>query len=139
VWRGRISQTIAGPTETRLLVWMVGIVLAAAVASMAAGHFRFTAGFATGASIAVLGYLWLRDIAAKALDSGTGRVPKRLVIKLIIRYPLMFGSLYLFYRTNWLSGWAVLAGLSVPLASGLIEGLYQVEQVLLNSRTQPEP
>jgi hypothetical protein len=129
---------IMGQIEKRLLVWMIAIALAAIVGMIAAGHWRFATGFAIGAAVAILGYLWLCEIAANALDSGGGRVPKMLVFKLIIRYPLLFGTLYLFYRTNWLSTWAVLAGLSVPVASGIVEGLYQVEGMLFHSRIQPE-
>jgi hypothetical protein len=122
----RISQIAKSPTETRLLAWMIAIALAADLGISLGGHFRFAAGFATGAAIALLGYAWLRELVAGALNSGNGRVPKMLVLKLVLRYPLLFGTLYIFYRTNWLSAWAVLAGLSVPLAGAIAEGLYQL-------------
>jgi hypothetical protein len=130
---------ITDQTETRLLVWMSAIALPVTLGTLADGHPKFAGGFAIGAAVALLGYLWLRDLAASALNSGNGRLPKRLVFKLIIRYPLLFGTLYFFYRTNWLPIWAVLGGLSTPLASGVVEGLYQVQGILLHSRTQPEP
>jgi hypothetical protein len=114
---------------------MVGIALAAGSGLCLTGCFRLAAGFGAGAAIALLGYVWLWDLAAGALDSGNGRVPKWLVFKLVIRYPLLFGSLYLFYRTNWLSAWAVFAGLSIPLAGGMIEGLYQLGGMVFLSRT----
>jgi ATP synthase I chain len=137
--RETISQMITGQTEKRLLVWMIALALPAALGMVAAGYSRFAMGFATGSIVALLGYIWLCDLATSALDSGNARLPKRVVFKLIIRYPLLFGTLYFFHRTNWLSAWAVLVGLSVPLASGLIEGVYQVERSLFPSRTQPEP
>jgi hypothetical protein len=139
VLRVRISQMITGQTETRLLVWMVAIALPVTLGTAAAGYPRFAIGFVVGAGVALLGFIWLCDLAASALDSRTGRVPKKLVFKLIIRYPLVFGTLYFFNRTNWLSIWAVLAGLSVPLASGVLEGVYQLEGILFHSQTQPEP
>lgn len=130
----RISRRISDQAEIRLFMWMVAIALAAGLGISATGHLWFAAGFATGAAIALLGFVWLRDLAAGALDSSNGRVPKGLVLKLVIRYPLLFGTLYLFHRTNWLPTWAVLAGLSVPVAGGIVEGLYQVEEMIFSSR-----
>ncbi len=101
------------------------------------GHLRFAAGFVCGGAIAILGYFWLQEIAMGALDSGRSHVSKRLVFELVIRYPLLFGTLYLFYRTNWLPIWAVLAGLSVPLAGAVAECVYQMQGMLFPSRTQP--
>ncbi|HTV56735.1 MAG TPA: ATP synthase subunit I [Terriglobia bacterium] len=137
--RVRISQMVTSRTETRLLVWMIAIALPVTLGMIAAGFPKFAMAFVTGTAVALLGYLWLCDLAASALGSGNGRVPKRLVLKLVIRYPLLFGTLYFFYRTNWLSIWAVLAGLSVPMASGVVEGFYQLEGILFHSRTQAEP
>ena len=130
-----ISRMIASQTETRLLGWMIGIALAAGVGICLSGHLRFAAGFATGAAIAVVGYIWLCEFTAKALDSRSGRLPKMLVFKLVLRYPLLFGALYLFHRTNWLPAWAVLAGLLVPLAGAVTEGFYQLHGMLYVSRT----
>ncbi len=130
-----LSRMITTNTETRLLRWMVFISAAVLLAMLLAASLRFAAGFACGTAVSILGYLWLQKAVGHALDSGTGRVSKKLVFELIIRYPLLFGTLYLVYRTNWLSIWAVLAGLSVPMAGAAAEGLYQVKGMLSPSRT----
>ncbi|MGH9432735.1 MAG: ATP synthase subunit I [Terriglobia bacterium] len=112
--------------ERRILRWMiiVGALASAAVAIFF--HARFAAGVAAGAAISVLGYFWLMEAMAGALSSGRTRITKGLVLKLILRYPMLLGALCIFYRTNWLPTAAVLAGLFVPLAGGVAECLYQV-------------
>lgn len=132
--RARISGMIPVQIEARLLVWMEGLALAVAAGAAASGHFRFASGFMIGAAIALLGFVWLRDAARKALDSGSGRISKMLVLKLLIRYPLLFGAIYFFFRTEWLPGWAVLGGLSIPLAGAVAECLYQIKEMVFSSR-----
>jgi hypothetical protein len=127
---------ITNQPEARLLVWMGAIALPLTLGIVATGHPKFAIGFVAGAVVALLGYLWLCELAATALDSGNRRVLKALVFKLIIRYPLFFGTLYFFSKTNWLPAWAVLAGLSLPLAGAVAEGLYQVQSLVFPSRSQ---
>lgn len=120
--------------ERRILRWMV---IVAALAPAVTGVFfraKFAAGVAAGAAISVLGYFWLMEAMSSALSSGRTRITKGLVLKLILRYPMLLGALYLFYRTNWLPTAAVLAGLFVPLAGGVAECLYQVGGMIFPDR-----
>lgn len=128
-----IIRRISPKVEVRLLQWMLLLGSFGTIGIALTGHMRFAAGFLTGAGIAVLGFTWLERVVVCALDAAAGcapRVPKGLVLKLILRYPIAFGILYIFYRTGWLPIWAVVGGLSVPLAGGVLEGLFQVGGML---------
>ncbi|HEV2176716.1 MAG TPA: ATP synthase subunit I [Terriglobia bacterium] len=120
--------------EARLPRWMALCAVGAFVAALSTGRFRFAGGFALGAALAVVAYRWLHQGIAAALGAGegSGRVPRSMVFKLVIRYPLAFGVVYLFYETRWLSFEGVIAGLFVPVAGVLIECLFQMGGAILN-------
>jgi len=122
--------------EARLPRWMALSATAVFVAALATEHVRFGGGFALGAVLAILAYSWLHQAIAATLNAdrvGTGRrLPKRMVAKFLIRYPLAFGGVYLFYRTGWLPFEAVLAGLFVPVAGVLIECFFQLGSTILS-------
>lgn len=115
-----------GQIERRLLGWMIGVAAAAILAAAVIWGLVFAAGVAAGAAIAILGYAWLLDALSAALAGAAARLTKGLAIKLVLRYPILLSALYLFYRTKWLPVEAVLVGLFVPLAGGVVECLYQV-------------
>lgn len=120
----------------------MAVAAAGALVALLTRHGRLAGGFAVGATVGILAYAWLHQGVAAALDSGESRVPKRMVLKLAIRYPLALGVLYLFYRTGWLPFEAVVAGLLVPAAGAFIECLYQAGQGLFGSgagETAPAP
>lgn len=120
--------------ERRLLRWMIAAGLVAAAGTAVFYRPSFGAGVAGGAVVSVLGYYWLMGAVSGALSGNAGRVTKGLVIKLVLRYPILLGVLYLFYRTKWLPMEGVLAGLFVPLAGGAVECLYQVRTLLFPAR-----
>jgi ATP synthase I chain len=121
------AQTIQNPdqelarTEARLPRWMMACAVMGTVAAAVTGHFAFAAGFALGAGLAVLSFYWLHESIQKVFSSGQARLPKRVVVKLLLRYPLAFGAVYVFYRTGWLPFGAILAGFFVPLGGIVIE------------------
>ena len=121
----QIEETTA-QIERRLLRWMVILAVAAVAALAASTHGRFAAGAAAGAAIAITGYVWLLDAMAAVLNSENARITKWLATKLILRYPILLGALYIFYRTKWLPVEAVLAGLLIPLAGAVAECIYQL-------------
>jgi hypothetical protein len=130
------KEETTGRIERRLLRWMIIIGAAATLGIALSMHARFAIGVAAGAAIAITGYVWLLDAMAAALSGEKARLTKGLVIKLVIRYPILLGSLYLFYQTKWLPVAAVLAGLFVPLAGGMVEGLYQAGAMAFQSRSR---
>ncbi|MGH9326792.1 MAG: ATP synthase subunit I [Terriglobia bacterium] len=135
-----IAQAETSRIEARLLKWMLAASAAVVFTVSVAGHLRLAAGFAGGAAISILGAVWLEQAVSGALrgvaDNSAQFMTKELVFKLIIRYPLLLGALYLFYRTKWLPAWAVLAGLFIPLAGGVVECLYQLGGMLFPSLTR---
>ena len=115
-----------GRAEARLPYWMTAAAVAATVAMLASGRVRFGVGFGLGAALAILNYYWLRQAVRALFDAAHVRVPRRLILKFVVRYPLAFAAVYLFYYTGWLPFGAVLAGLFVPTAGVLMEAVVQV-------------
>jgi ATP synthase I chain len=128
------TEETTAEIERRILRWMLIVGALAVVGAALYFHVRIAAGVAAGAAISVLGYFWLMDVVAGALSSGRTRVTKGLVLKVVLRYPMLLGALYIFYRTKWLPMGAVLAGLFVPLAGGVAECLYQLAGMLFPAR-----
>jgi hypothetical protein len=104
---------------------MAGCAIAATVLILALGYVRAAAGFALGAFLAVLGYYWLHEVIQALMSAGEMKIPRRVIAKFMVRYPLMFGVVILFYKTGWLPMAAVLGGLFVPAAGVMIEGAIQ--------------
>src|SRR5260370_21277263 len=107
--------------EKRLPRWMAGWVLAGVMGALLAGYPRFATGFAFGAAVAILNYLWLHQAIHSLFDAGRVRAPRTVIAKFLVRYPLALAGVYIFYRTGWLPFGAGLAGLFVPGAGVLIE------------------
>jgi hypothetical protein len=109
--------------ETRLPRWMLGLAGAGTVGFLLCIHVRFAAGFAIGSGLAILSYLWLHQIVEALMSAGRKRPAKTLLAKILVRYPLVLASVYLFYKSGWLPFTAILAGLFVPVGGVLIEML----------------
>lgn len=114
--------------EARLPRLMVGVTIAVTLVALAAGHTRFGAGFAFGAALAILNFRWLHQAIMNLFAAGQTRVPRRVIAKFALRYPLAFATLFLFYKTRWLPFPAILAGLFVPVGGVLIEGVIQIRK-----------
>jgi hypothetical protein len=89
---------------------------------------RTAASFALGAALGILNYFWLREAVKTLLAAGHASVPRRLVIKLVVRYPLTFAGIYVFYHTGWLPFLAILGGLFVPVGGVLMEAIFQIRE-----------
>jgi ATP synthase I chain len=128
------AETIPNPdqeltrAEARLPRWMIACAVAGTVVAAVAGYFAFAAGFALGAALAILSFYWLHESIQKVFSSGQARLPKRVVVKLLLRYPLAFGAVYVFYRTGWLPFGAILAGFFVPMGGVLIEAVIRIRE-----------
>jgi hypothetical protein len=95
-------------------------------------QFTIALGFALGAALGILNYYWLRKAVEVLAKAGQSRVPKSVVAKFLIRYPLAFGLVFLFFKTEWLPPMAILAGLFVPVAGVLIEAIVQLGDGLVS-------
>jgi len=116
--------------EARLPRWMMAAAVSGTIAILATGHVRWALGFGLGSALAILNYHWLHDAIAAIFDAGNTRVPKLVVAKFAIRYPLAFAGIYLFYKTGWLPFVWILAGLFVPAAGILFEAALRIWQGL---------
>lgn len=114
--------------EARLPRWMLAAGGAGTLATLALGGARTAAGLALGASLAILNYFWLHEAIRVLFSMESPRVPKLVVAKFLVRYPLAVAGVYFFYRTGWLPITAILAGLFVPVAGVLIEAVVQISE-----------
>ena len=96
------------------------------------GQLRIAVGFALGAALGILNYYWLHEAVEMLAKASQSRVPKLLVAKFLIRYPLAFALVFFFFKTGWLPPMAILAGLFVPVAGLLIEGIVQLGDGLVS-------
>ena len=113
---------------------MAGFAVAGMAAALCLGDFRSAAGFGLGSGVAILGYSWLHKAVVALMDAAVVRPPNRVLGKIVIRYPLVIVTIFIFYRENWLPLEAVLAGLFVPVAGAVAESLYQVSSAFLHSK-----
>ncbi|HLW78286.1 MAG TPA: ATP synthase subunit I [Terriglobia bacterium] len=124
------AETIQTPelarAEARLPLWMIAVAAAGVAAALASGHGRSAAGFGLGAALTILNYYWLHQAVVAVFNAARVRVPRSLIVKLAIRYPLAFAGVYLIHETGWLPFEAVVAGLFVPAAAVLIEAVVQI-------------
>ena len=131
--------------ERRLPYWMKLVFFAALVPVAVLWGWRFSAAFTLGAALGILNYQWLHETIATVFNAsfdarpndggervgaGSVRVPKAVVLKLLLRYPLAFGLVYVFYRTGWLPFMGILAGFFVPVAGVLLEMIVQIREGL---------
>ena len=124
------TETIQTPdlarAEARLPRWMVLCGVAALIVMLLYRQVMIAVGFSLGAALGILNYYWLHEAVGALSKAGQARVPKLLVAKFLIRYPLAFGLVIFFFKTRWLPPMAILAGLFVPVAGLLIEATVQI-------------
>jgi ATP synthase I chain len=116
--------------QTRLPWLMVGLALAVTLGAAGTGRFLFAAGFAFGAAVAILNFHWLHQTIGHLFAAGQVRLPWLVITKFVVRYPLAFAALFLFYKTGWLPFPAIIAGLFVPVGGILIEAVFQLREGL---------
>jgi hypothetical protein len=130
------AETIQTPelarAEARLPRWMMLCGLLALLAILWRRQFMFAIGFALGAALGILNYYWLHKAVEVLAKAGQSRIPKLVVAKFLIRYPLAFGLVFFFFKTRWLPPMSILAGLFVPAAGVLIEAFIQLRDGLVS-------
>jgi len=118
--------------EARLPRWMAFCGCLALVAMALCRQFMFALGFALGAGLGMLNYYWLREAVETLARAGQSRIPKLVVLKFLLRYPLAFGLVFFFFKTGWLPPMSILAGLFVPVVGLLIEAIIQLGNGLVS-------
>jgi len=118
---------------------MIALALVGAVAALISGHARAASGFVLGSALAIVNYYWLHSAMTTLFDAGNARLAKRTAVKVALRYPLAFGVVYFFYRTELLPFGAVLGGFFVPVGGALIEAVLQLGKGWRQPRTDNSP
>ena len=130
------TETIQAPelarAEARIPRWMTLCSFLAMIVILCCRRFAMALGFALGAALGILNYYWLHEAVEALAKAGLSRVPKSLVAKFLIRYPLAFGLVIFFFKTGWLPSMSILAGLFVPVAGILIEAIVQLADGLVS-------
>jgi hypothetical protein len=129
---GTIEIPELARAEARLPRWMILCGFLALAVILLCRQFMIAIGFALGAALGILNYYWLNEAVEALAKAGQIRVPKVLVAKLLIRYPLAFGLIIFFFKTGWLPPMSILAGLFVPVAGLLIEAIVQIGDGLVS-------
>ncbi|TAM84625.1 MAG: hypothetical protein EPN47_00475 [Acidobacteria bacterium] len=125
-----MNPTALEGAEARLPRWMVAIAGLGGLVFLVLGRGLMAAAFILGAGISILGYLWLAQAVKAALNASEKGVPKRVLVNLVLRYPVAFGAVLLFYETHWLPFTGVLVGLFVPFAGALVESLNLLRRLI---------
>ncbi len=135
------TETIQAPelarAEARLPRWMMVCGLLAVIVILLYRQLSIALGFALGAALGILNYYWLHEAVEVLAKAGQSRIPKSVVAKFLLRYPLAFGLVLVFFKTGWLPPMAILAGLFVPVAGVLIEAIIQLGEGLVSHRNSP--
>jgi len=118
--------------EARMPRWMMLCGFLALMVILLCRQFMIAFGFALGAALGILNYYWLHEAVQVLVRAGQSRIPKLVVAKFLIRYPLAFGLVIVFFKTGWLPPIAILAGLFVPVAGVLIEAIIQLGDGLVS-------
>ena len=106
--------------------WMYAIALGGAMMTLLLGSPRAAVGFSVGALFGILNYFWIYQAVVALMEAGSARVPKSVVIKVLLRYPLCFAGMFLIYRTGWSPLLSVVSGLLVPGAGVFMECLFLI-------------
>jgi hypothetical protein len=118
--------------EARMPRWMMLCGFLAIIVILLCGQYRIAVSFALGAALGILNYYWLHEAVEALVTAGQSRIPKSVVAKFLIRYPVAFGLVLVFFKTRWLPPMAILAGLFVPVAGLLIEAIIQLGDGLVS-------
>jgi uncharacterized membrane protein YdcZ (DUF606 family) len=118
--------------EARMPRWMTLCGFLALIVIILCRQFAIAIGFTLGAALGILNYYWLHEAVEALVRAGQSRIPKSVVAKFLIRYPLAFGLVFVFFKTGWLPSMAILAGLFVPVAGVLIEAIVQLGNGLVS-------
>ncbi|GEM_PF-3414458 len=123
--------------EIRMPRWMAALLAVVCASFLIQGEWKFTLGLMLGGAAGILNYLWLYEAVNSMFSAGAAKVPRPILIKMVLRYPLIFGGVLFFYWTGWLPFSGIIAGLFIPVGGMLLEGGLQAAKYLF--RKDPAP
>lgn len=112
------------------------LVLAAPVAVLAGWRYgvRFGLGFALGAGIAYVNFLWLQrgvtTLGEQITQPGARITSRGVVLRFLLRYVLIAAAAYVIVKSSPGSLYGLFAGLFLPVAAILCEALYETAVAL---------
>jgi ATP synthase I chain len=109
----------------RILKWMAILAGAGTLAALAWRGWRASAGFALGALIAWINFLWLKRMV-DALGASRPKASKRDAVITGFRYLILGAAAYVILRLTSISLPAAVTGLFVSLGAVLIEILFEL-------------
>ena len=113
---------------------MIVLVVLCLVAAWVRFGWRVAGGFALGSVIAFLNFHWLKRVVTalvdKVAESGQAQSSVGVVMRFLLRYLLMGIAAYVILSVSPASLNGLFAGLFVPVAAIICEGLYETYAVL---------
>jgi hypothetical protein len=114
---------------------MLSLTVLGAVSTLATWRTQVALAFVVGASLGILNFRWLWRTGKVLMEVQTGRVPRKTIFLIVLRYPLVLGALLVLYYTGWLRPLPVVAGLLVPGLSLLLVSLLLLHEELHRKQT----
>ena len=113
-------------TSDRWPILMSGLTLVAGIPVLVHWGAVAALAFVLGAAIGTANFHWLHRALHGVLDDPAKNVPKKVVLKVLLRYPLLLALIGLVYWTGWLPALGIIAGLFVPVAGVLLALIAQI-------------
>ena len=107
---------------------MVAVAILGTLLALAAGGWKWGAGFLFGSAISGLNFRWLRRLV-ESLGGAPQEKPKRPAhrgVFLALRYVVLFGAGYVILRLSAISMTAAVTGLFVLVGAVFIEVIFEI-------------
>jgi hypothetical protein len=114
---------------------MIAIAVVGTMAILAGGRNHNALAFGMGAMLGILNFHWLRQAVDALMKAQEIRIPRVVVAKMFLRYPLVFAGLLILNYSGWLPMLPVVAGLLVPGCGAFIESLFLIGAGLRGNKT----
>jgi hypothetical protein len=125
------EQTLLAGVEGRIARAMAVLTLAGGAGFWLWRGWHWAAGFAVGAALSALNFLWMKNAVSMLAEAATSDPqPKRshsgTVARFVLRYALIGLAGYAIFHSSAISLEAFFAGLFVAMGAILAEAVYQV-------------
>lgn len=129
-----LTESFSAGALDRIRRNMIVLVVLCLVAAWVRFGWRVAGGFALGSIIAFLNFHWLKRVVTalvdKVAETGQAQSSAGVVMRFLLRYLLMGVAAYVILSVSPASLNGLFAGLFVPVAAIICEGLYETYAVL---------
>jgi ATP synthase I chain len=130
----RSPDTFYSGAYARIMRFMLGLGIVAAIAVLLQFGVAVAAGFVAGGAIAILNFHWLKRVvsalADRATASGERQSSRGVVLRFMLRYFLIALGAYAILTISRGSLYGLLAGLFLPVGAILMEAVYELYAAL---------